>query len=50
MREALDLDELHSMARRMPVWPTNTQIVVQIGVSVALPLALLVAQVFLERR
>ena len=47
--EAMHLEQVHMMVRRMPVWPTNMQIIAQIAASVALPLALLVVQVFLEK-
>jgi len=35
--------------RRLPVWPTNTQMMAQVLVSVAVPLALLAVQLLLER-
>lgn len=45
----LRLEALHNFASRLPVWPTNTQIVAQLTLSVAVPLVLLVLQMVLER-
>jgi hypothetical protein len=47
--EMLQLDALHGLVRRLPVWPTNTQMVAQIVMSVALPLGLLALQLAVER-
>ena len=44
----LRLDALHAFGRRLPVWPINTQVVMQVLVSVALPLALLGVQVLVS--
>jgi hypothetical protein len=46
--EVLRLEALHGFARRLPIWPTNTQIVAQVLLSVALPLTLLILQLVLE--
>lgn len=43
------LADLHDLATRHPVWPTNTQVVAQVTLSVAFPLALLLLQVLLDR-
>ncbi|MBI3946343.1 MAG: hypothetical protein HY321_10525 [Armatimonadetes bacterium] len=47
--EILRLDALHAFVRRLPVWPINTEVTVQVLLSIALPLALLVLQVVVER-
>jgi hypothetical protein len=46
--ELLRLGQLHAFTCRLPVWPTNTQMVVQVLLSVALPLGMLVLQVVIE--
>jgi hypothetical protein len=46
--EIVRLDAVHQVVQRLPVWPTNTQMVMQVLLSVALPLGLLVGQVLLE--
>lgn len=47
--EILRLDGLHGFARRLPVWPINTQTMAQVFLSVAVPIVLLVLQMILER-
>jgi len=47
--EVLRLKAVHDLLRGLPVWPTNTQMLTQVLVSVALPLGLLVLQVLLEQ-
>ena len=49
VEEVLRLESLHGVIRRLPVWPTNTQMMAQVLVSVAVPLALLAVQLLLER-
>jgi len=49
VEEVLRLESLHGVIRRLPVWPTNTQMVAQVLVSVALPLALVAVQLLVER-
>ena len=44
----MGLEALHGFLRRLPVWPTNTQMVTQLLMSIALPLVFLVLQVLLE--
>lgn len=43
--EVLRLEELHAFARRLPVWPTDTQTVGQVALFVAVPLILLTVQI-----
>jgi len=47
--EVLRLNAVHEFLRRLPVWPTNTEMVAQVLVSIALPLGLLLLQVVLEQ-
>jgi hypothetical protein len=47
--EALGLESLHGIVRGLPVWPTNTQMLTQVLLSIALPLGLLLLQVVLEQ-
>lgn len=46
--EIMRLDGLHAFARRLPVWPINTQTIAQVFLSVAVPLALLILQLIME--
>jgi hypothetical protein len=43
------LEAVHGFLRRLPVWPTNTQMLTQVFLSIALPLGLLLLQVVLEQ-
>jgi hypothetical protein len=47
--EIIRLNQLHDVIQRLPVWPTNTQILAQVLVSVAVPLGLLILQMVLDR-
>ena len=47
--EVLRLESLHQVVHRMPVWPTNTQMLMQVVISVAVPLGLLVLQMVAEK-
>jgi hypothetical protein len=46
--EIIRLNQLHDVIQRLPVWPTNTQILAQVLVSVAVPLGLLILQMVLQ--
>lgn len=47
--EMMRLEAVHGFLRRLPVWPTNTQMLTQVFLSIALPLGLLLLQVVLEQ-
>lgn len=47
--ELLRLDQLRAMVGRMPTWPFNHQVALQLGLSVLLPLVLILLQVILEK-
>jgi len=46
--DVLRLDALQTFIAKLPVWPTNTQMLTQVFLSVAVPLALLLMQVAIE--
>jgi hypothetical protein len=46
--EVLGLESLHGVVRRLPVWPTNTGMLGQVLLSIALPVGLIVVQIILE--
>ena len=47
--ELLRLDQLRALVARMPTWPFNQQTAIQLGVSVLIPLTLILLQIVLER-
>ena len=46
--EVLGLESLHGVVRRLPVWPTNTEMLSQVLLSIAVPVGLIVVQIILE--
>lgn len=44
----VELNDLYGVVQRLPVWPTNTEILFQVATSVAVPLALLGLQLLID--